>query len=104
MFKYKVLKGFEVAASKIIPLDSEEENTLFYFYQPDRQFFKLLNNHYQQNLSSLYYDKKKLTISLIKGRTKRDISLYFSSIQGRGRKLNLSIWWILYLFYNVNIQ
>ncbi|BAK58723.1 CorA family divalent cation transporter [Lactococcus garvieae] len=71
MFKYKVLKGFEVAASKIIPLDSEEENTLFYFYQPDRQFFKLLNNHYQQNLSSLYYDKKEANYFFNKGENEK---------------------------------
>ena len=51
MFKYKILKALEVAASKIAPLESEEDNTLFYFYQPDRQFFKHLNNQYQQDLS-----------------------------------------------------
>lgn len=71
MFKYKVLKGFEVAASKIIPFDSEEENTIFYFYQPDRQFFKLLNNHYQQNLSSLYYDKKEANYFFNKGENEK---------------------------------
>ena len=71
MFKYKVLKAFEVAASKIIPLDSEEENTIFYFYQPDRQFFKHLNNHYQQNLSSLYYDKKEANYFFNKGENEK---------------------------------
>ncbi|MDT2742551.1 magnesium transporter CorA family protein [Lactococcus garvieae] len=67
MFKYKVLKACEAAASKIVPLGSEEENTIFYFYQPDRQFFKLLNNQFQQNLSSLYYDKKEANYFFNKG-------------------------------------
>ncbi|MFK4964542.1 magnesium transporter CorA family protein [Lactococcus garvieae] len=67
MFKYKVLKAYEAAASKIVPLGSEEENTIFYFYQPDRQFFKLLNNQFQQNLSSLYYDKKEANYFFNKG-------------------------------------
>lgn len=67
MFKYKILKALEVAASKIAPLESEEDNTLFYFYQPDRQFFKHLNNQYQQDLSSLFYDKKEANYFFNKG-------------------------------------
>ena len=77
MFKYKILKALEVDASKIAPLESEEDNTLFYFYQPDRQFFKHLNNQYQQNFFFVFMIKKRLTISLISERMEMDISLTF---------------------------
>ncbi len=66
MFKFKELKASEIVNSSAISLNKTKDNTLLYFYQPDSQFFDYLNSPFQQDFSSLYYDKKEANYFLSK--------------------------------------
>ncbi len=57
MFRFNEFKASGLSNPRLEPLKGDDTYTIVYFYQPDEQFFKDLNNQYQQDFSSLFFEE-----------------------------------------------